>query len=42
MKRSKLADSQIMEALKRVEAGLLVAELCGELLSELLCFNSTP
>jgi len=31
MKRSKFTDSQIMEALKRVEAGLAVPELCREL-----------
>jgi len=31
MKRSRLTDSQIMEALKRVEAGLAVLELCREL-----------
>src|SRR5690606_8153025 len=31
MKRSRFTDSQIMEALKRVEAGLAVAELCREL-----------
>lgn len=31
MKRSKFTDSQITEALKRVEAGLAVPELCREL-----------
>ena len=31
MKRSRFTDSQIMEALKRVEAGLPVPELCREL-----------
>ena len=31
MKRSRFTDSQIMEALKRVEAGLAVPELCREL-----------
>ena len=31
MKKSKFTDSQIMEALKRVEAGLSVAEICREL-----------
>ena len=31
MKKSKFSDSQIMEALKRVEAGLAVPELCREL-----------
>jgi putative transposase len=31
MKKSKFTDSQIMEALKRVEAGLVVPELCREL-----------
>lgn len=31
MKRSKFTDSQIMEALKRSEAGLAVPDLCREL-----------
>ena len=31
MKKSKFSDSQVMEALKRVEAGLAVPELCREL-----------
>lgn len=31
MKRSRFTDSQIMDALKRVEAGLAVTELCREL-----------
>ena len=31
MKRSKFTDSQIMDALKRVDAGLAVAEVCREL-----------
>ena len=31
MKRSKFSDSQIIEAIKRVEAGLPVPELCREL-----------
>jgi putative transposase len=31
MKKSKFTDSQIMQALKRVEAGLAVPELCREL-----------
>jgi putative transposase len=31
MKKSKFTDSQIMEALKRVEGGLAVPELCREL-----------
>ena len=31
MKKSKFSDSQIMEALKRVEAGLSVPEICREL-----------
>ena len=31
MKRSRFTDSQIMEALKKVEAGLAVPELCREL-----------
>lgn len=31
MKKSKFSDSQIIEALKRVEAGLSVPELCREL-----------
>ena len=30
MKKSKFSDSQSMEALKRVEAGLPVPELCRE------------
>jgi putative transposase len=31
MKRSRYADSQIMAASKRVEAGLAVSDLCREL-----------
>jgi putative transposase len=31
MRKSKFTDSQIMEALKRVEAGLSVPEICREL-----------
>lgn len=31
MKRSKFTDSQIMEAIKRSEAGLAVPDLCREL-----------
>ena len=31
MKKSRFTDSQIMEALKRVEAGLAVPEVCREL-----------
>ena len=31
MKKSRFTDSQIIEALKRVEAGLTVPELCREL-----------
>lgn len=31
MKRSKFSDSQIMESLKRAEAGLPVPDLCREL-----------
>ncbi|SIT80362.1 putative transposase [Burkholderia sp. b13] len=31
MKKSRFTDSQIMEALKRVEAGLAVLDLCREL-----------
>ena len=31
MKRSKFTDSQIMDALKRVDAGLGVPEVCREL-----------
>lgn len=31
MKRSRFTDSQIMEALKRADAGLAVPELCREL-----------
>ena len=31
MKKSKFTDSQIMEALKRVEGGLSVPELCRDL-----------
>ena len=31
MKRSKFTDSQIMEALKRVDAGLAVPDVCREL-----------
>jgi len=31
MKRSKFTDSQIMDALKRVDAGLSIPEVCREL-----------
>ena len=31
MKKSRFTDSQILEALKRAEAGLAVPELCREL-----------
>ena len=31
MKRSEFTDSQIMDALKRVEAGLSVKEICREM-----------
>jgi putative transposase len=31
MKRSKFTDTQIMDALKRVDAGLAVPEICREL-----------
>jgi putative transposase len=31
MKRSKFTDSQIMDALKRVDAGLAVPDVCREL-----------
>ncbi len=31
MKKSRFTDSQIMDALKRVEAGLSVPDLCREL-----------
>ena len=31
MKKSKFTDSQVMEALKRVESGLAVPELCREI-----------
>ena len=31
MKKSRFTDSQIMEALKRVEAGLAVPDVCREL-----------
>ena len=31
MKRSKFTDSQIMEALKKVDAGLAVPQICREL-----------
>lgn len=31
MKKSKFTDSQVMEALKRVEAGLAVPEICREM-----------
>lgn len=31
MKKSRFSDSQIIEALKRVEGGLSVPELCREL-----------
>lgn len=31
MKKSRFTDSQIMDAIKRVEAGLSVSQLCREL-----------
>jgi putative transposase len=31
MKKSKFTDSQVMEALKRVESGLTVPEICREM-----------
>lgn len=31
MKKSKFSDSQILDAIKRVEAGLSVADICREL-----------
>jgi putative transposase len=31
MKRSKFSDSQIMDAVKRVEAGIGVSDMCREL-----------
>lgn len=31
MKKSKFTDSQVMEALKRAEAGVAVSEICREL-----------
>jgi putative transposase len=31
MRKSKFTDSQVMDALKRVDAGLAVPELCREL-----------
>ncbi len=31
MKKSKFTDSQVMEAIKRVEAGLAVTDICREL-----------
>ena len=31
MKRSKFTDSQIMEALKRMDAGLAIPKVCREL-----------
>ena len=34
MKKSRFTDSQISEALKRVEAGLAVPEICQELAVE--------
>ena len=43
MKRSKFIDSQIMDALKRVEAGLPVADVCRELaISSATCYNGMP
>jgi putative transposase len=40
MKKSRFADSQIAEALKRVEAGLSVPELCRELgISSATCYR---
>ena len=40
MKRSKFTDSKIMDALKRVEAGLAVPEVCRELgISTATCYK---
>jgi putative transposase len=38
MKRSKFTDSQIMEALKRVDAGLAVPDICRELATSTATF----
>lgn len=35
MKKSRFKDSQILEAIKRVEAGLTVLELCRDILTDL-------
>jgi putative transposase len=39
MKRSKFTDSQIMDALKRVDAGLAVPDVCRELGISSATFN---
>lgn len=40
MKKSKFTDSQVMEALKRVDAGLSVPEICRELgISSATCYK---
>ena len=38
MKRSKFTDSQIMEALKRVDTGLAVPDICRELAISIATF----
>ena len=40
MKKSRFTDSQIMDALKRVEAGLSVPEVCRELGISVATFTS--
>jgi len=43
MKRSKFTDTQIMDALKRVDAGLAVPEVCCELgISTVPSINGVP
>ena len=39
MKKSRFTDSQIMDALKRVESGIWVPDLCSELGISTATFN---
>jgi hypothetical protein len=41
MKKSKFSDSQIMDALKRVEAGLPVPDMCREVGISTACQESS-
>jgi putative transposase len=40
MRKSRFMDSWIMDALRRVEAGIKVPDLCRELGSALRCFTA--